>query len=945
MRKNILIVIVCLCGLFSFVNTSDASSPAISFTDPTPANGTVTSNTSVLFNVSITNTADLSAFAWNWNGTNYTLYNDSLVLMMNLDNVSALGENATKAVDMSRNGKNGTIIGGANYTSSGKYGGAYTFDGLNDYINCSGRATNVQNNWAISAWIKPGLSQGPTLAVYNGNDGAGYGFGVGDGAGGSGSVLTGLFGNVAWLNSGYTFASATTWYHVVMMRSGGTTYFYVNGAQTSGTSASTPNAPNDRLTIGSELDSSNNPYRYFKGTVDEVRIYNRALSVAEIQELYYSDLYKYDTDKWVFITNQSSLTSQGSYTYQGCAKDIAGNLNCTETRTLLMGDWAPPGISFTDPTPANGTVTTNTSVVVNISLTNASDLSQFIWNWNGTNYTFYNGNSVLMFNLDNVSALGENATKAVDVSSKGNNGTFYNSPVWTSAGEYNKALNFAGTTYVSTGITGFSASAGTVLMWIKPNKNLRTVTQALFDTRPSAVGALRIYSTSDTYLHFETGGSSALTWTIPSDWTGQWHQVGLKWSGSSTYLIIDGSVVASGSNTYAPAITTFEIGRFNGGSNFNGTIDEVRVYNYALSAAEITQQDYSNLYKYDTDKWAFTTNQSNLTVGIYTYQGFANDTSGNANQTDLRYLTVGAVLSAKDLTPVSPVTTDNLLVNATCSDIPTISNLTAYVWMYNGSTAYGSVQSATVSNGANTNFYNLSSSVTTKGENWTAEVWCGDGILNTTKQNTSTRTIGNTAPTLNNTDLTPVSPLTTDNLLVNITCSDIDIPYDTITAYAQMYNDSTTYGSVQSAVVSNGTNTNFYNLSGSVTSAGENWTAEVWCGDGTANTTKQNTSTRTINAPPPTVTTLKTSYKNCTGIVYYKATTTDENGSNIDANLTIRIFDPSDVLMDESDVTTGNGGTGIYLGSYQLDVNATIGEWLIRAASCGAFANKPFNVE
>ncbi|MBI2662610.1 hypothetical protein HYX11_04080, partial [Candidatus Woesearchaeota archaeon] len=48
---------------------------------------------------------------------------------------------------------------------------------------------------------------------------------------------------------------------------------------------------------------------------------------------YYSNLNKYDTDKWIFYSNQSNL-SVSDYTYFGCAKDTTNNENCTETRSV-----------------------------------------------------------------------------------------------------------------------------------------------------------------------------------------------------------------------------------------------------------------------------------------------------------------------------------------------------------------------------------------------------------------------------------------------------------------------------------------------------------------------------------------------------------------------------------------------------------------------------------
>src|SRR3989344_6261757 len=83
----------------------------ISFIDPTPANATSTTNKSILFNISIANASNLTEIKWSWNNTNYTYYNDSLVLMYNFDNLSALGENDTHIFDASLAKNNGTVEG------------------------------------------------------------------------------------------------------------------------------------------------------------------------------------------------------------------------------------------------------------------------------------------------------------------------------------------------------------------------------------------------------------------------------------------------------------------------------------------------------------------------------------------------------------------------------------------------------------------------------------------------------------------------------------------------------------------------------------------------------------------------------------------------------------------------------------------------------------------
>ena len=73
----------------------------MTYLSPSPADNSYTTALSKEFNISI-DMANLSEVKWNWNGTNFTLYNDSLVLMMNFDNLSAIGENSTLMVDVSK---------------------------------------------------------------------------------------------------------------------------------------------------------------------------------------------------------------------------------------------------------------------------------------------------------------------------------------------------------------------------------------------------------------------------------------------------------------------------------------------------------------------------------------------------------------------------------------------------------------------------------------------------------------------------------------------------------------------------------------------------------------------------------------------------------------------------------------------------------------------------
>lgn len=62
--------------------------PEVSFVPPTPPDGATVVGTSVEIKAQIVE-VDLANVTFNWNGTDYTIYDDSVVLMFNFDNVAA----------------------------------------------------------------------------------------------------------------------------------------------------------------------------------------------------------------------------------------------------------------------------------------------------------------------------------------------------------------------------------------------------------------------------------------------------------------------------------------------------------------------------------------------------------------------------------------------------------------------------------------------------------------------------------------------------------------------------------------------------------------------------------------------------------------------------------------------------------------------------------------
>lgn len=188
------------------------------------------------------------------------------------------------ANDQSGNGRNGTNNGAV--LSADRFGNsatAYRFDGSQNLTFGSVPLSQV-DNWSLCAWISPSSLNQQGFAVTMGTDDTatadGFAFGVASGANQAGKKLVGVLGGVVWFDSGSAFSISNRWHQVVMLRAGGVTKFYLDGIQTANTTTAVPRMPT-AFYIGSATG-----IRYFQGQIDDVRIYNRALSADEVDYLY-----------------------------------------------------------------------------------------------------------------------------------------------------------------------------------------------------------------------------------------------------------------------------------------------------------------------------------------------------------------------------------------------------------------------------------------------------------------------------------------------------------------------------------------------------------------------------------------------------------------------------------------------------------------------------------
>ena len=270
--------------------------------------------------------------------------------------------------DFSSSGNNGEVTG-AVLTDNGYIGNAYLFDeGIGDGINMSssisGDTTVTGTVWFKTNSCTTGTSPLPILNLNNDGTSKGFLIGIKDCNNGKISIL---IQDVAWGTNSPISYNDDTWHFAVIIRSGISYSAYIDGS----------NSPVSTLTnaggtfgaenrIGSRQISTTS----FKGTLDEVNIYDRALTSDEMQ-------YLYEQTRPSFV--------------EGPEDSVTG----VSTELIYPEN---------DQNVLNNTVTFNfTSVPKEVNLTNAT---LYIWWSNGTlvntNFTTLSGNESINTTLVNI---------------------------------------------------------------------------------------------------------------------------------------------------------------------------------------------------------------------------------------------------------------------------------------------------------------------------------------------------------------------------------------------------------------------------------------------------------------------------------------------------------------------------------------------------------------
>ena len=329
-----------------------------------------------------------------------------------------------------------------------------------------------------------------------------------------------------------------------------------------------------------------------------------------------------------------SGVAAGTYYYVVTAQDVAGNVSqpSNEASVIVLADSTPPTVAII--TPSQGaTVTGSISVAANASDDVAVAGVQFqldgqalgaertstpysvTWNTTTASNATHTltavardttGNSAQASVDVTVSNTGQNPSGLVaafgfnegsgvqthDASGQGNTGTI-SSATWTTAGKYGNALSFNGTSAWVTVADAASldlTNGMTIEAWVNPTSNAgwRTIVlkekygglaYSLYSANGSARPAGYVYTTSEVGL----AGTAALPLNT-------WAHLAVTFDGTTMRMFVNGVQVSTRALTESIVVSDQPL-RIGGnalvGEYYIGMIDEVRIYNRALTAAEI----------------------------------------------------------------------------------------------------------------------------------------------------------------------------------------------------------------------------------------------------------------------------------------------------------------------------------------------------------------------
>jgi alpha-L-fucosidase len=261
-----------------------------------------------------------------------------------------MGETGTgaekKPLDASGNGRdfiyaiNGAAVSLDAATPAPGSASAYVFNGANQGFYATGYDA-PEDNVGLEVWARSGdLAQSDRTIFGTEGKAAGLQLAFDVSNGGFRAAIAGI----SWVGTGYMPASTSEWVHLALVRDTGVATFYVNGVASGSSSTAVPaNGASFHLAV------NNGGQEYFKGSIDELRIFTFAPGAFSLSDLLY-----------VPPAPEPAIVSQPTSAIVQAGGSASFTVGATGAATLQYQWYRSPGDTLID--GANGrTLTTNTA--------------------------------------------------------------------------------------------------------------------------------------------------------------------------------------------------------------------------------------------------------------------------------------------------------------------------------------------------------------------------------------------------------------------------------------------------------------------------------------------------------------------------------------------------------------------------------------------------------
>jgi len=595
------------------------------------------------------------------------------------------------ANDSGPKGLNGVVNGSANYTN-GKLGQAISLNGTDNYITIpTDRSLQLKKNYTYSFWLNLASTQQAWAGISSRTiDGSTQQLDIQFSS--TGDILRLDHGANTGTDSSISLSALTGGWHLLTVTfNNQKAKIYIDGSlQETLPMPITAVSGNGPLYLGREEAGIT-----LKGAMDEVRIYSRALTATEVQAIY-----TYNGSTVIVPPPPPEIVTCSSFTYSDWNTCTNGNqtrtvtasapTNCEGGSPVLSQSCTIPTCTYNN---SNWSTCTNSSQTRTLTAQNqpctgetskvetqscvmpivtCSSFTYSAWN------TCTNGNQTRTVTasaptncvngspiLSQSCTVDTGAVASYPFSGNLNNtvstswnGTCTNCPTLTTdkSNVAQKAYAFTGAQSVSVGDLDQTGNF-TLAFGFKASSFPTSGSWQSLVMKANDYGC-ELDQGNAVSCYIGNGSSWTATTKATNLTANTWYHVAAVYSGSTLSLYLNGSLITTAIGTHTTNNSPLLMGSWNGSSEFfTGSLDEVNVYNRALSASEIVTLSGSapaippNACTYNNPAWSTCTN--NVQTRTLTAQN--QPCTGEVSKVESQGCGVGTGIDCSNLTTLQTV--------------------------------------------------------------------------------------------------------------------------------------------------------------------------------------------------------------------------------------------------------------------------------------------------